>query len=130
MALQKTGPIVVFVKRHLHFGEHSSASQDQRLWKRMWSLNIPPKVWTSMWRACCDILPTKSNLAWRKVQIDLKCSFCGQEDETTEHILWECPFARNVWALVRGKVQKSNFKTEDFFHARMTYGTQAWRKRP
>ena len=69
-------------------GEHSSASQDRHLWKKLWSLNVPPKVRTFMWRACCNVLPTKSNLARRKVQIDPKCSFCGQEDETTQHILW------------------------------------------
>ena len=95
--------------------EHSSASQDQHLWKKLWSLNVPPKVRTFMWKACCNVLPTKSNLAQRKVQIDPKCSFCGQQDEKTQHILWECPFARNVWALVPGKLQKSSFVTEEFF---------------
>ena len=100
---------------HPHSGEHSSASQDQRLWKRLWSLNVPSKVKTFMWRACYNVLPTKSNLARQKVQIDPKCSFCGQQDETTQHILWEYPFARNVWALVRGKLQKSSFVTEEFF---------------
>ena len=95
--------------------EHSSAFQDQHLWKKLWSLNMPPKVRTFMWRACYNVLPTKSNLARQKVQIDLKCSFCGQRDETTQHILCECPFAHNVWALVRGKLQKRSFMTEEFF---------------
>ena len=104
-----------FFINHPHSGEHSSASQDQRLWKRLWSLNVPSKVKTFMWRACYNVLPTKSNLARQKVQIDPKCSFCGQQDETTQHILWEYPFARNVWALVRGKLQKSSFVTEEFF---------------
>ena len=67
-----------------------------------------------MWRACCNVLPTKSNLTQRKVQIDPKCSFCNQQDETKEHILWECPFAHNVWALVRGKLQKSSSVAENF----------------
>lgn len=39
--------------------------------------------------------------------LDSRCTLCGQHDETTTHILWDCPFARNVWALVRGKLQKS-----------------------
>ena len=95
--------------------EHSFAAQDQSLLKRLWSLNVPLKVQTFMWRACCNVVPTKSNLAWRKVQIDPKCFFYSQQDETTEHILWECPFARNVWALVRGKLQKSSSLAENFF---------------
>ena len=76
--------------------EHSSVAQDQGLWKRLWSLNVPTKVWTFMWRACYNVLPTKSKLARQKVQIDPKCFFRGQKDETTESILWECPFSSNV----------------------------------
>ncbi|KAK9995685.1 hypothetical protein SO802_020371 [Lithocarpus litseifolius] len=111
----RTAYQVAFRLNHPHSGEHSFASQDQRLWKKLLSLNMPPKVRTFMWRACYNVLPTKSNLAQRKVQIDSKCSFCGKQDETIQHILWEFPFARNVWALVRGKLQKSNFVTEEFF---------------
>lgn len=77
-------------------------------------LNIPPKVRTFMWRACLDGLPTKANLARRKVRIDDRCSICCQQNETTCHILWECPLARNVWALVRGQLQKSNSTIVNF----------------
>ncbi|XP_075640643.1 uncharacterized protein LOC142612431 [Castanea sativa] len=95
-------------------GEHSLEAHDQRMWKKLWSLNIPPKVRTFIWRACLDVLPTKANLARRKVRIDDRCSICCQQSETTCHILWECPLARNVWALVRGKLQKSNSATVNF----------------
>ena len=40
---------------------------------------------------------------------------CCQQRETVCHILWDCPLARNVWALVRGKIQKSNAHASDFF---------------
>ena len=39
-------------------GEHSLDAQDQHMWKKVWSLNIPPKVRTFMWRACLDVPPT------------------------------------------------------------------------
>ena len=42
--------------------EHSFAAQDQSLSKRLWSLNVPSKVQTFMWRACCNVLPTKSKI--------------------------------------------------------------------
>lgn len=57
-------------------GEHSLDAQEQYMWKKVWSLNIPPKVRTFMWRACLDILPTKANLAQQKVRIDTRCSLC------------------------------------------------------
>lgn len=30
------------------------------------------------------------------------------------HALWGCPLARNVWALVKGKMQKRSSELEDF----------------
>lgn len=32
------------------------------------------------------------------------------------HLLWEFPFARNVWAMMRGRVQKYSNEVQDFFH--------------
>ena len=51
----------------------------------------------------------------RKVQVKATCEFCRQEPETVAHVLWKCPFARNVWALVRGRVQKCSNDVVDFF---------------
>uniref|UniRef100_A0A7N2MKP0 Reverse transcriptase zinc-binding domain-containing protein n=1 Tax=Quercus lobata TaxID=97700 RepID=A0A7N2MKP0_QUELO len=38
-----------------------------------------------------------------------------KEPETVAHVLWKCPFTRNVWALVRGQVQKCSNDVVDFF---------------
>ena len=65
--------------------------------------------------APADILPTRANLLRRKVHIDPLCTLCGQHDETTGHILQECPLARSTWALVRGKIQKSNSEAPCFY---------------
>ena len=35
--------------------------------------------------------------------------------ETAEHVLWTCSFARNEWALCRGKLQKCSNAATDFF---------------
>uniref|UniRef100_A0A7N2MHA8 Reverse transcriptase zinc-binding domain-containing protein n=1 Tax=Quercus lobata TaxID=97700 RepID=A0A7N2MHA8_QUELO len=96
-------------------GEHSNARQDVRMWKTFWSLNTPPKVRNFLWRASSDILPTRVNLLRRKIQVDPRCTLCGQHDETTTHILWDCPYAQNVWALVRGKLQKSRSGVLSFY---------------
>ena len=41
---------------------HSNTGMDRKLWKTMWSLNVPPKVRTFLWKACSNILPTHDNL--------------------------------------------------------------------
>lgn len=83
----KTAYQVALWLHHPHVGEHSLATMDQKIWKRIWSINVPPKVGTFVWRACFYILPTKANLFHKKVPVDPLCSVCGQADETTVHIL-------------------------------------------
>ena len=48
------------------------------------------------------------------MRIELLCVICCQEVETTGHLLWPCPLARNVWTLARGKLQKLPNVTQDF----------------
>ena len=68
-----------------------------------------------VWRACSNILPRRENLHRRKIKVDPQCEVCCQKTESTGHLLWECPLARNVWALCRGKIQKCSNDAQDFF---------------
>lgn len=68
-----------------------------------------------MWQAVSNILPTQDNLYRRRVAVDSSCEFCRQHPKTEAHLLWECPFARNVWSLSRGRVQKCSKNALDFF---------------
>ena len=95
--------------------EHSSAQRDKRLWNRIWQLQVPPKVKTFVWRVCSDILPTRLNLCRKMTPLDLACAICQQHDETVAHALWGCPMAKNVWAMVEGKLQKRSSYAEDFY---------------
>ena len=106
---------VVIRMRQADQVEHSSAQTDKRLWNRIWQLHIPPKAKTFVWWACCDIIPTRLNLWIRKTPLDPACAICQQQDETVAHALWGCPMARNVWAMVEGKLQKISSYTEDFY---------------
>ena len=106
---------VVYRLRHHHKAEHSAARIHGYTWNMSWTLNVPPKVRTFIWRACSNCLPTRDNLHRRRVSIDRTCEMCKQEPETTSHVLWTCPFARNVWALVRGRIQKSSNGVDNFF---------------
>ena len=44
------------------------------------------------------------------------CYIQGRRYSLIRGFIWECPFARNVWALVKGKVQKCSNEIQDFFH--------------
>lgn len=51
------------------------------------------------WHACTDTLPSKAKLQQRKTTTDSLCPIFLFEDETPGHILWLCPFDRDVWLL-------------------------------
>lgn len=69
-----------------------------------------------LWRACKEILPTKGNLCKRKLLDDPLCPICGLIAETSLHILWECPSARDVWYASGRKLQKSSIGGPTFCH--------------
>ena len=43
------------------------------------------------------ILPTKRYLNVRKVIDSAECSFCGNEEETIEHLFWNCDIVTRFW---------------------------------
>ena len=75
----------------------SDGSQLSCFWKKLWRLPTPHKVRHFLWRACRDILPTKSNLKRRKVLTEDLCEACSLESETSGHLFWSCPRAKTVW---------------------------------
>ncbi|XP_042950308.1 uncharacterized protein LOC122282422 [Carya illinoinensis] len=47
------------------------------------------------------------NLLKMKIVDNPQCPLCLQENQTTEHILWECTAAIDVWGECSKKIQKS-----------------------
>jgi hypothetical protein len=84
----------------------SSKKDDNEVWKVCWSSNVPPAVKMFVWRACHNLLPTKTNLHRKGVCVEAQCPICLQEEETTEHAVWECPSANDVWGASTIKLQK------------------------
>lgn len=75
----------------------ASPSTNDKLWRQIWNVRIPPKVNHFLWRVCRDNLPTKDNLRKRRMTVDPVCCMCGEEMETTLHILFRCTYAIQVW---------------------------------
>lgn len=76
----------------------ANRAENEKAWKKLWSLHMIPKVKEFTWRAGRDILPCKVNLARRNVSLDDRCDLCGRE-ETGLHCLYECKVAKKVWKL-------------------------------
>lgn len=70
-------------------------------WKRVWKLNVPPKVKVLWWRVLHESLPTRDTLNRRHVEPVGFCERCGAERETIKHIFMECTTALAFWREVK-----------------------------
>jgi hypothetical protein len=92
----------------------SMKSDDNEVWKVCWNSNVPPAVKTFIWRACHNLLPTRVNLRRRGVCEEASCPICLHEEETIEHVIWECASASDVWSGSSIKMQKCRRSEGDF----------------
>ena len=58
---------------------------DKQLWKKIWQLQVPPKIKNFLWRACRNVLPTKQALLKRKVTVDPIYERCHSVVEESVH---------------------------------------------
>ena len=72
---------------------------DKQVWKKIWQLQVPPKVKIFLWRACHNVLPTKQALLKRKVTADSICKRCRSTVEESVHAAWSCPELGEVWGV-------------------------------
>jgi hypothetical protein len=63
----------------------------------MWA---PPKCKFFLWLAAINRCWMADRLARRSLDHPDKCPLCDQEDETVQHILVSCVFARQVWVQI------------------------------
>ena len=66
-------------------------------WKRLWKSWAPGKCKTFVWLAIRNRCWTADRLAKRGLQHPERCVLCDQEEETIQHILTSCVFARQFW---------------------------------
>jgi ribonuclease HI len=81
-------------------GKNRGMSSDngavEKSWKALWAINAPGKMLITLWRFAHNCLPSGQQLLRRRVPCSPSCIHCSA-DETVEHALLFCPFARAVW---------------------------------
>jgi hypothetical protein len=106
---------------HLLLGEANSSSGSSSsggsLDRHLWSSQVQPKIRLFMWRACLDILPTRTKLFDKGILHSFSCQWCETDPETSSHVLWQCAFAQKVWKACPVPIPSScneNFSFRDF----------------
>lgn len=80
-----------------HVASSSSPSSSSKWWHSLWSLSIPRKVCTFVWKAFHNALPTYLGLHIRKVLPHSHCPLCVAHEDIIYHSLVLCPSSRSIW---------------------------------
>lgn len=71
---------------------------DPLLYQLAWKTEMSPKMHHFLWRCISNSLPLACNMVRRHISKDAACSICGAETECVNHVVFQCLFARLVWA--------------------------------
>ncbi|XP_056848447.1 uncharacterized protein LOC130498828 [Raphanus sativus] len=80
-----------------------------------WKVKCPPKMKHFLWQLVSGCIAVKKNLQARGLKGDICCDRCGAPEETINHVFFECPPARQVWALSRIPSSPAIFPYQSLF---------------
>ncbi|CAN1189558.1 Putative ribonuclease H protein At1g65750 [Linum perenne] len=85
-------------------------------WNALWKCRVPPRIKVMLWRLARGILPTRSALYRRGIQIEDVCGVCNTMFETQWHLFVDCSFARGCWDRVglREETNRLRDSTDSF----------------
>ncbi|CAL1376997.1 unnamed protein product [Linum trigynum] len=76
-----------------------NAQQDQRDWKWLWSLSLPPKMRFFIMKFIRRAVATRERLFSRNCAPNPTCPICDAPSESVIHCLFFCHHATSTWAL-------------------------------
>ncbi|XP_024178154.1 uncharacterized protein LOC112184104 [Rosa chinensis] len=76
--------------------DFSTPNPSATLWKHLWQAPVQGNVKVCVRKAAANILPTRSRLSERGIDIDTQCPFCDEEVESPIHALRDCPHAVSI----------------------------------
>jgi exonuclease III len=58
---------------------------------------LPPRLKESRWRFCMGQIPSNAIRQQWDESTSPSCPMCGNPSETPEHLVWQCPWAAEMW---------------------------------
>ncbi|CAN1306112.1 Putative ribonuclease H protein At1g65750 [Linum perenne] len=77
-------------------------SSDPEPWRVVWNWKGQHRVRMFLWLAIQDTILTNKNRVRRHIATDASCGLCGQQEESTTHVLRDCVFAAESWRRLGG----------------------------
>lgn len=85
-------------------GISTSESPMNKIWNNLWKLRIPSKIKYFCWKALKESLLDNYNLQHRGINISNNCPICDVQTENTDHCLFNCFRAKEIWNLTFNNV--------------------------
>ncbi|OVA12431.1 Reverse transcriptase zinc-binding domain [Macleaya cordata] len=68
-----------------------------KIWAQIWRLKLIPKIHLFIWKCLSNSLPTNSRIRSVISSMNGNCPHCLHIEETLQHLLLDCPYAKAVW---------------------------------
>ena len=78
----------------------SNTNGERMVWKKLWALQLPPKVKVFAWKLAHNGLATQSNKVAHRMAKQSTCLICGREEDG-HHAVLMCPHARTLRSAMR-----------------------------
>jgi ribonuclease HI len=91
------------------FNNVPTAMPNPTLWKAIWQSNSLPKIDLFIWTLAHKSIQTGENLRRRGWEGPFRCPLCLHAEETTDHLLLNCGFSKEVWMMATGPQFALNF---------------------
>lgn len=96
---------------YIEAGENPSLNP---LFVSIWSMLTAPKIKVFLWKTLKGAIAVEDRLRTRRIQVADGCLMFGEGNETINHILFQCPLARQVWALCLLQSPRKGFGSSIF----------------
>lgn len=83
---------------------HFTPGQNSVWASMVWNQNIPPSKSLMIWRCLHNKLPTDDILLTRGCHLPSMCNLCNSNEETFQHLFFECRFAKDIWNWLGSKI--------------------------
>lgn len=95
-------------------GAPSEEDKQKKGCTEIWRLRVPNKLKVFMWKCCNNAVAVRSNLQQRHMRVEGGCGICGREEETANHLFFECEFSKVFWFGLPVQLNPTVFKGNDF----------------
>jgi len=99
-------------------------------WKRLWKSWAPSKCKTFIWLAIRNHCWTADRLQKRGLPHPVRCPLCDQPDETIQHLLTSCVFARQFWFSVLQPLNLAHLMPSRTISSFAEWWRRSWKKIP